>query len=291
MKANASSDSLHLIGSPTSPQPYKSSIVQDLIVSTAAKQIELEKSMKPAPLNFFTTTPRNFTRFVARAGVGADLEDNVLYVLSWQSPAVTLLCMVVFSVVCLYPGLVLLGPFAILLNVMVSNYFARAKRIAMANGKKPLGADPNSSTIAVVPPVAQKGSVQYARNLKFIQNSMGIFADTYDAVRAHSSHLDWSDEQHTADVFKATVAGLVGTSLVLLFIPWNYIVLVGGLFAFVANTAVVQAAIDIVVPRVMVLLHVEAVKFQKRWLKRRMTEADAPPPTNEDAMKKSKTAY
>jgi len=241
-----------LVKSPTS------GIIQDLIVSTAAKSIELQKNLAKPELSL-AANGKNFARFTVRAAALANLQDTIEGIFAWQQPSVTLLCMVAYAFVCIYPATILMLPYILLVHLIVQNYFYRAQRIAQANGR-PLSLLPPEPS-----PIAKIGSAQYKRNLTFIQNSMGMFADLFDAVRMQLTHIDWSDEAHTMNVLKGVLAAWTVTVVAVCLVPWNYVLLVGGEAAFIANTPLAQAFADTVVPKILAALKLRLHGVKKRF--------------------------
>jgi len=270
--------------SPRSPlqKSATSALVQDLIITTAAKSLEIERQSVHPELSL-GANGKNFARFTVRAGALADFQDQVEAVLLWKRTSVTLLVMVVFTIACLFPALIIMAPFALITNIIISNYFYRAKRIAMANGK-PLSTLPPEPS-----PIVKFGSAAHRRNLTFIQNSMGMFADTFDAVRLQLTHLDWNDEQHTMEVLKYVLLGWLGLGITLIFVPWNYLLMLGGWGAFTANTAVARAAADVIMPRLLEVLKVRYEKVRQRFGKPGLENAREGRAEADLALKKSKT--
>jgi hypothetical protein len=272
-------------GLPQSPPPRSptSGIIQDLIVSTAAKSIEIQKNLTKPELSL-AANGKNFARFTVRAAVLANLQDTVESIFTWQQPSVTLLCMVAYGFVCIYPAIILMLPYILLVQIIVQNYFHRAQRIAQANGR------PLSSLPPEPSPIVKIGSAQYRRNLTFIQNSMGMFADHFDAVRAQFIHFDWSDEEHTMNILKAVLAAWVATVVAVYFVPWNYILLMVGEAAFVANTPLAQAFADTVMPKILAALKVRLYGMKKRFNGRVPSiRVDTPEKDSQSHMAKAKT--
>ncbi|KAF9972973.1 hypothetical protein BGZ73_003843 [Actinomortierella ambigua] len=82
----------------------------------------------------------------------------------------------------------------------------------------------------------QSLAVQYMSNLQHIQNMMGDISDAHDQLRPLLKHLDWSDEtQAIALVQGCLVAGL-GMSVVMWFIPWRHVFMIGGVSTMLANS-------------------------------------------------------
>ncbi|KAI9598499.1 hypothetical protein BDF19DRAFT_237451 [Syncephalis fuscata] len=239
---------------------HSSSIIQDLIVSTAANQMAMERSIQPMSLNLVTRTPKNMQRFVQRAGALGSAENTVKYIMTWQSPSTTMLCMVGYALLCLYPILISIIPHLIILNLIISNYFKRAQEIAATRSGKRSPKRQEKHTPFIPLSASSATSVsEYKSNMQYIQNFMGTFADIYDMVAAQLHHLDWSDPIHTANLFKAVFAAIIGTLAVFYIIPVYWIFLAVGEFAFIANTAVVKAFADTVVP---VLLERANIKME-----------------------------
>ncbi|KAI9230248.1 MAG: hypothetical protein DHS80DRAFT_12684 [Piptocephalis tieghemiana] len=233
------------------------SLVQDLIISTAVNQRAITKASKHPGLNLLTTTPRNFQRTVSRVGGLATFERQVQAILTWETPSQTLLCILAWSTLCLYPGTLLLLPSILIIYIILSFYFAKAHRLAQLQEKEDGTNDSGSSKkgkkdrfkprLSQAPPPAP-GSIQYKENMRFIQNGMGTFSDAYDALMAQMVYLDWSNEARTWQVLQISLLVLFLTSLLILFIPINWVLLVGGWAVFISNTAVARAFGDVLVP-------------------------------------------
>ncbi|KAI8054073.1 hypothetical protein BDF22DRAFT_743045 [Syncephalis plumigaleata] len=240
----------------------QSSFIQDLIVSTAANQMAMEKSIQPMSLNLVTRTPKNMQRFVQRAGALGAAENGIKYIMTWQSPSTTMLCMVGYALLCLYPILITIIPHLVILHLIISNYFKRAKEIAAARAGKRSSKRQEKQHSPFIPLSASSATsvAEYKANMQYIQNFMGTFADTYDLVAAQLHNLSWADPQRTANLFKALLGAIAGTLLVFYIIPTYWIFLVVGEFTFVANTALVKAFADTILP---VLLEQADVKFNR----------------------------
>jgi hypothetical protein len=76
------------------------SLFQDLITSTVANQMVIQRSLESAPLDLLTLMPKNTQKFIQRAGVLGAAENAVKYVITWQSTSTTLLCMIGYAVLC-----------------------------------------------------------------------------------------------------------------------------------------------------------------------------------------------
>lgn len=252
-----SSITLPILGKEGKGSKKHRSLVQDLIISTAVNQRAITKASKHPGLNLLTTTPRNFQRTVSRVGGLATFERQVQAILTWETPSQTLLCILAWSTLCLYPGTLLLLPSILIIYIILSFYFAKAHRLAQLQEKEDGTNDSGSSKkgkkdrfkprLSQAPPPAP-GSIQYKENMRFIQNGMGTFSDAYDALMAQMVYLDWSNEARTWQVLQISLLVLFLTSLLILFIPINWVLLVGGWAVFISNTAVARAFGDVLVP-------------------------------------------
>jgi hypothetical protein len=92
---------------------------------------------------------------------------------------------------------------------------------------------------------------EYKANMQYIQNFMGVFIDTYDEVAAQLHHFDWSNPQHTTDVFKLVLVAMFGTLAVVAIVPTHWLMLIAGEAVFIANSAIVKAFADVVLPHIL----------------------------------------
>ncbi|RKP26466.1 hypothetical protein SYNPS1DRAFT_14149 [Syncephalis pseudoplumigaleata] len=234
----------------------------------------MARSIQPLSLNLVTRTPKNTQRFVQRAGALGAAENAVKYIMTWQSPSTTMLCMVGYALLCLYPILITIIPHLVILHLIISNYFKRAQEIAMVrSGKRSPRRQEKQQHSPFIPlSVSSAASVaEYKANMQYIQNFMGTFADTYDVVAAQLHHLSWADPQYTANLFKMVLGAIAGTLLVFYIVPTHWIFLAVGEFAFVANTAVVKAFADTIVPVLLERANVKlgnAPRFPPKQAKR-----------------------
>ncbi|KAG0371295.1 hypothetical protein BGX24_001751 [Mortierella sp. AD032] len=79
-------------------------------------------------------------------------------------------------------------------------------------------------------------NVKYLSNLQHIQNMMGDVSDAHDAILPLFKHLDWSDEAEAIMIVQGTMAAFVGMSLVMWFIPWRWVFMIGGASGMLANS-------------------------------------------------------
>ncbi|OAV97080.1 hypothetical protein PTTG_12328 [Puccinia triticina 1-1 BBBD Race 1] len=97
-----------------------------------------------------------------------------------------------------------------------------------------MGADPISGKRISDEPV--EGSPDYLSNLQNIQNMMGDVTNGIDYVKQHVLvYLDWSDPKCTLNILHAAVISSIGLALLGPFIPWRFVLLVGGEAMFIVN--------------------------------------------------------
>lgn len=241
------------------PVEKDQSVLDAWVKSTARSSLELEQSHKKSkpPLNMLTTTPKNFTRFVCRTGGIADFQDATIDILMWVNPAKTLFALILYSVICLYPSLLILVPQMMTVYAIVDNYYIKTKKDMKKGGlmKKNLVKDNNKSSdkSKKEPSVPTPNNVQYFKNLQWIQNSMGMFTDMYDAALVGKKAIDWSDEDITLGVLKNTVMSMFGVVIILRFISLNIFFMIGGWLIVLQNTAIFRAAVAEIPPRVAMI--------------------------------------
>ncbi|KAG0006195.1 hypothetical protein BGZ65_009077 [Modicella reniformis] len=78
--------------------------------------------------------------------------------------------------------------------------------------------------------------VQYLSNLQHIQNMMGDISDAHDVIKPLFKHLDWSDEAEAIMIVQGTILAFVGMSVVMWFVPWRWVFMLGGAGSMLANS-------------------------------------------------------
>jgi len=79
-------------------------------------------------------------------------------------------------------------------------------------------------------------ALQYLGNLQHIQNMMADVSDAHDVLKPLFSHLDWSDETEATMIVQGIMAAFVGMSLIMWFIPWRWVFMIGGASGMLANS-------------------------------------------------------
>lgn len=240
-------------------QPYPD-LFQEFFKSSVEASTELSNTKPTPPLNLFTTLPKNFSGFLAKIGPAAVLQDKVEGILMWKNPSgknrldfshrivETLLALTIFILLCLHPSSLLFVPHVLVLTLLGHFYYIKlhenftdscatsTSNAAQSSTKRIQSKNPRSS---VTPKHGGRRHtpVDYLNNMKFIQNSMGMYCDLVASTRSLESFLNWSDHAQSTFIFKWTLA----SALMLFFghclIPWRLLALSIGLFCFGVNTA------------------------------------------------------
>lgn len=143
-----------------------------------------DRALSPEPLferspelNILSTLPDNYFRFLKRVGYAAWLQDTVEDILLWKSSSMTLLALSIASVFCLYPWLILHVPHLLLSVLLISNILKHNSSSSNTNTKnRKKRAKPINSIKSRLPE-----DLSYKYNMKWIQNTMGMFAAAYDS--------------------------------------------------------------------------------------------------------------
>ncbi|GBB96689.1 hypothetical protein RclHR1_02810007 [Rhizophagus clarus] len=239
--------------------PTKSSFdaktIQDVLISSVinvSNTSKLPSDSAHPPLNLNTTT-NNFRKFVQKCGFIFELQDAVEDIIMWKNTPNTLLTMVIYIYICLYPQLLVLIPFVGLFSILISYYQKRFPdeqymNINGRNGEKKRFKRSNRVDGPYLPP---ENSVDYLKNMQNIQNLMGMISDGYDSFIPLLKHVDWSNEYETLKITQFVIVSLLILSLTVWLVPWRYILVVVGLSVFIANTQFVKALVKEISPVLM----------------------------------------
>lgn len=92
-------------------------VIKDLVIAASAEADE--KAAKGMPVSEYLqhqpplnpqTTAKNFSRFLGRCGPVYALRDSIILLISWENPLDTWIAILVYSLVCIYPKLLLVIP-------------------------------------------------------------------------------------------------------------------------------------------------------------------------------------
>ncbi|KAF9916009.1 hypothetical protein FBU30_001580 [Linnemannia zychae] len=233
----------------------------------------LPKNDHPA-LSIQATTI-NFTRFVHKTTGLFWFQDRVEDILTWKDPWNTLFVLVLYCFVCIYPVLLCLLPQCIMATIMIYFFqqkSARQQQKILGIKPQPDNIAPQQQQKKLVSPeeayiAAQEKAhhnrhhvyhdedyleqasssdsdeeerrstnVKYLSNLQHIQNMMGDVSDAHDVILPLFKHLDWSDEAEAIMIVQGTMVAFIGMSLVMWFIPWRWVFMIGGASGMLANS-------------------------------------------------------
>ncbi|KAI8884082.1 hypothetical protein K501DRAFT_218157 [Backusella circina FSU 941] len=265
-KVNKSSSTLGYIHAITSSDKLHT------ILATAAENEEepINAYLANQPALNPQLTAKNFTRFVSRCGPVFAFRNKALLLLSWENPIDTLVVLILYCLVCLYPKLLLFAPQAILTYIIIASYpkkdtsqnQSKKKKTKIdsshhqntENPSKSKSSDTSSNpskkgnthtssgsymfpfNISNLFQPASDESPEYVRNLQNIQNTMGEYSDVYDWIVSKSNHVNWTSEDETMRILQF----IIGYSLLLFVItyaiPLNILFLMLGVSVFMVNT-------------------------------------------------------
>ncbi|KAI9206137.1 integral peroxisomal membrane peroxin-domain-containing protein [Polychytrium aggregatum] len=191
--------------------------------SSSSSSSSLSSLSDPAPLNLLTTTPKNFLRFVNTVGPLVELHSEVIGILTWKNPSKSFLCWISILFFCLHPKICIFLPQTVVASFIAYKYCVRATQPAQT------GAD---------------NSVEYRRNMQFIQNLMSLTSDGIEQARSVVQKLDWSDEQQTQQILIYALASLPLNYVIYATVPLNVVVGVVATLALFYNTFLFQALVD-----------------------------------------------
>ncbi|KAI7893918.1 integral peroxisomal membrane peroxin-domain-containing protein [Mucor mucedo] len=210
-------------------------------------------------------TTKNFTRFVSRCGPVFTFRDELLLLLSWKNKIDTLVSLIFYCILCIYPKLVLFIPQVIVVYFILSNYPKRRhipRSPIKTDNLKDSNVEPEKSKSASKKPLDEKRvlgaadsspssfvynfstlfqpatdeSPEYLKNLRNIQNMMGEFNEMYDWVMSQSKHFNWTSELETMRILQAILVISSALAFVIYAIPLNMIFLFLGLMLYGVNT-------------------------------------------------------
>lgn len=199
----------------------------------------------------FTTMPKNFHRFVCKVGPLAKFQDKICSLLSWENPPETLLLMAVYGFLCFQPILIMFIPHLILFHIISNNYSSR------------LTGNISKKTKPLNPSQYYPDHINYSKNLQFIQNTMGMYADAFENFCVLNTQMDWSDESKTLIIIQYAIVSFILLIALVFYIhsvPWNWVFLVSGWTGLLMNTSIGRALHH------QSMDHIRKLEFSK-WLK------------------------
>ncbi|KAI8987361.1 integral peroxisomal membrane peroxin-domain-containing protein [Mycotypha africana] len=254
----------------TTSQEIKDIVISAAIYSSDVSQPVSDYLAHLPPLSAQNTT-KNFSRFVSRCGPMFSFRDKVILLLNWHKPVDTMIAMLIYCLICLYPKLVLIVPHVILLQIIISEFSKKYTLERKENSREKNSTEVNSSysTVTSAQQLSQQSdkiatkqhkdttkgsrstgfasifpatipnnenSPEYLRNLQNLQNMMGEMSDLHDFIVSKCHYIDWSNESETVFIFQLALLTLLAFSLIISFVSLQSIFLVGGITVFLINT-------------------------------------------------------
>ncbi|RMZ74896.1 hypothetical protein DV737_g5641, partial [Chaetothyriales sp. CBS 132003] len=189
----------------------------------------------------------NFRRFNARIGVVFVFQDQVVDLFSWKHPSHTLSFLATYSFVCLNPYLIVALPLAVtLLFIMVPAFLSRhppPPPQAATSSTTPYYSTYNGPALAPARTIkpASETSIDFFRNIRYLQNSMADFANLYDLLNATIAPAsNFSDEVLSSTIFISLFLLTLCLFITAHLLPWRLVALVGGNAAIVSLHPVCQ---------------------------------------------------
>ncbi|CAG8573372.1 9384_t:CDS:2 [Cetraspora pellucida] len=235
---------------------FDTKIIQDLLVSSAlnvANSTKMPSDPIHPPLNI-KLLGDNFRKFVQKCGFIFVIQDFAEDIFLWKNPPDTLLTMVIYVYICLYPQLLILAPLVAFLAVLIYNFPNESQTKKKARIKFKRFERLNDYLPA-------ENSVDYLKNMQNIQNLMGLISDGYDVAVDLLKHVDWSNECETLMIMQVVMVVLVVTSLTVWIVPWKYVFIFCGLGMFIVNTQFVKALTKEMSP--IIIQHFKT--FVEKW--------------------------
>ncbi|KAF9344161.1 hypothetical protein BGX26_004724 [Mortierella sp. AD094] len=217
-------------------KPTKASFLEEAIIS-AAIRMSLPANVSALPQNdhptlSIQTTTINFTRFVHKSTAMFWFQDKVEDILTWKDPWNTTF------VLSARQQQKILG---IKPNVSIPQSSSEEANNHNTDAYH-TGHDEDylehhsSSESEEEEKERQSRAVQYLSNLQHIQNMMGDISEAHDVIRPLFKHLDWSDEAEAIMIVQGVMAAFIGMSLVMWFVPWRWVFMMGGASGILANS-------------------------------------------------------
>ncbi|KAI9253824.1 integral peroxisomal membrane peroxin-domain-containing protein [Phascolomyces articulosus] len=251
-------------------------LLQETIVSAAIDASDSHMSHQPVsqylvnqpPLHPHTTA-KNFTKFVARCSVVFNLRDAVILLICWEKPVNTWISILIYTMLCIYPKLLLLAPQSILLFLILSRTRYCSDTTKQKNISKIKGSQQKKTSISPSSPSSSKSNSgfssttlftsfltntgdgievatpEYKNNLKNIQNMMGEFAQAHDQVNYYfneyiisnnTSDSEKGENSQETLIIQGILISIISTTIVIWYLPLNWIILLTGWSIFAMNT-------------------------------------------------------
>ncbi|KAI8143926.1 integral peroxisomal membrane peroxin-domain-containing protein [Fennellomyces sp. T-0311] len=223
--------------------------LEELVVAAVLDQSSTCEYLSNSPPLHPQTTTRNFSRFIKRIGTFFEMRDSVVRLVCWEDSMNTWIAITSYTILCLYPKLLLVVPQFVLLYFLASNRIHPPSEIDSPiaqrhstgpNKKSTTFASTFNAGLALLSNMDNKDAPEYTRNLQNIQNMMGEYSDIYDAI-AQSFRTHASDEQSRLIAIQVVVISTVLTIPLMFLASFNHMLLVIGLAIFIVNSRFAKA--------------------------------------------------
>ncbi|RMJ23511.1 integral peroxisomal membrane peroxin [Aspergillus sp. HF37] len=188
----------------------------------------------------------NFRRFNARIGIVFSFQNKLERLLGWEKSSHTISLLFVYSFVCLDPHLLVIIPIAAgLLFIMVPAFLARhppPPSLSTSSTAPYYSYDGPALAPATTIEPASETSIDFFRNMRDLQNTMGDFSDMHDStITMFSPITDFADENLSSTTFLLLTLVAIALFPTAHLLPWRYILLVGGNVAILSNNPTIQS--------------------------------------------------
>ncbi|WFD41951.1 hypothetical protein MPSI1_000589 [Malassezia psittaci] len=220
------------------------SMIIGSMVAVKGEPPRLPTQKRKPPLSL-TTTSINFRGFVQKSGPVFYFQDNVESTLMWDDWPWTVMWMGIWAVV---------SP-AILVTILCNTYFIRFPLTQTETSASPgdalraslfstpiLNEEPRNAPIEPHP--VTEGEMQYFYNMRDIQNMMRLIIDGYDHIAPLVKYLNWSNVPRTLRLLQASVAAMIITFFIGVYIPVRPTLFLLGEAVLIMNHPWVKPSID-----------------------------------------------
>lgn len=174
------------------------------------------------------------------------MQNKIERLLGWEEASHTISLLFVYSFVCLDPHLLAIIPIAAgLLFIMVPAFLARhppPPSLSTSSTAPYYSYDGPALAPATKIEPASETSIDFFRNMRDLQNTMGDFSDAHDSIiHLFSPITDFADENLSSTTFLLLTLVAIALFPTAHLLPWRYVLLLGGNAAILSNNPTIQA--------------------------------------------------
>jgi hypothetical protein len=199
----------------------------DVVQQTAVESESIKKTLQKMnpPLNLAYKTPKHSTRFVLRVGPMFQAKDDLVDLLTWKTPANTIVAFFLYSACCFMPSLILflgyLSGFFLLFHMRYQPHKHKIEK------KGYLKLD----------------DVSVKSNLNQLQNFMLQYSDGYDWIERNLNRLYKLDDQSFKKIVKYYAVSILFSLIIIQTVPISWCFFAIGCGIFFAGTPFVRSLI------------------------------------------------